>query len=1138
MPAAPVRMLCVVIAVAAVVCPVAATTLDTGDGLSVTFSDLDGSVTAVSVNGIPVPLVPGEPGGLSMRIGEPIAPYVLQHLDFDAGTGPIVSARNASWDNYGSYVTWLPDGGPDNSGHLLLGDGSAEGAGMAMDAAIPVAPGSKVRIAWQALAASTETTHILCVRIYDALGQDITSSSNTPTGWSYTGTSLAHGVWGFGCAETDTWEQFERFYPVSTDAAFARVSLRHWTGGDHLLHIDDFNLDVVGGAEWGDRVPISGPIVPAAGGFTQSVDVPGRSLHVDTAVTATGGHLEIDLALQDTSAPLADRALQVCWTLPVQADAQQWWDDIDSARLIAPGILYRNTFDHNRHPVSFYPFSSITSADYGLSLCVPQDRPAAQRFEYDTAVGLSSAWEICLSPVTTKLGPGHADLTLSVLHHDPTWGFRAAVDRYYELHPDYFTKRTTLEGAWMYPIHPSLIPDPLDFGFAFLETHPFAQAERDLCDQLGIGVFYYTEPWCPWQPWGEVDEKPPYEERVARLEDWATAPGGVVTWLPDGGVDNTGHLLLGDGLSTGAGMATAEPFAVAGGDAVRIAWQARTLSIETTQIASVRIFDSAGYDITEATPAPDGWFWSSGSAAHVVPGIVNTTPDTWEPFSYVYELPASAVAMRVSIRHWTGGDHFVHIDDLLVESTYDAVTYLSLPFDVDDQNWASAQNTNWDDGGPIWLRFPRQQTAQAVVNSSPLDAEGRYFIDSSSYLWHEWGGVTASMFQAWPVNPDPDLPTPSTFELHASDEWLYRELDQNAGVYIDSVTTNSISSWENRRAEHLAVSDSPLTFSWDDGEAAQIAPQAQAELLEAVAAEVHSRGKLMMLNIFPSAMRFHSHRGDVLGSEVWQLVESDTDSRMRRTLARQRIVSNLLQWGWDLPEYITYDQMEQFIRGQLFWGFYPAVSSAGGAVVGGAPDRYFLHPELYERDRPLFQFYIPIIRDLSTAGWEPITHATGGPSAEVERFGDFARGDVLLTVRGADQAGLEDVITIDLVGMGQVTACAPLGVWDVVSDVALPAERLASSGQARFAVSLAAEEVGVYRVTVSVAGDVDLDDDVDTGDFAQFCDCQLGVGVIVPDPDCQNADLDCDDDTDLADFGILQRCYGGTDVPADPNCAS
>ena len=35
---------------------------------------------------------------------------------------------------------------------------------------------------------------------------------------------------------------------------------------------------------------------------------------------------------------------------------------------------------------------------------------------------------------------------------------------------------------------------------------------------------------------------------------------------------------------------------------------------------------------------------------------------------------------------------------------------------------------------------------------------------------------------------------------------------------------------------------------------------------------------------------------------------------------------------------------------------------------------------------------------------------------------------------------------------------------------------------------------------------------------------------------CNEADLDGDNDVDQSDFGLWQRCYGGTDVAVDPNC--
>lgn len=1109
--------------------------VETGDGLRVAFSDADGSVMAISVNGIPVSLVPGDPGGLSVCVGNPVAPYAVQHLDFDSGAGPIVSARNANWEDYGSFVTWLADGGIGDTGHLLLGDGVAEGAGMAMETAIAVAPGSKLKISWQSRSASTETTHILCVRIYDALGQDITSSANEPPGWGYSSASLAHYVHNFTCSQPDTWEYFERFYSASQDAAYVRVSLRHWTGGDHLLHIDDFNLDVAGGIVLDTRTFVTGPVSPVTGGFAQSIDVPGQDLHIDQTVTAEDGRLVVDIALQDTSDPLTDRAIQLFWTLPIAAEGQWWWDDIDTWRQIASSTLYRNTFDHNRHPVSFYPFSSVTGADFGLSLAVPQDIPTPQRFEYDTAIGLSSVWEIGLSPVTTKIGLGQATASLVVLHHDPAWGFRAAADRYYELFPEYFVKRTTREGAWMWPIHPSQITDPMDFGFAFLETHPMSQSELDLCDQLGIGVFYYTTPWDAWQGWGPVTEKPSYEERVARLESWAANPSLLVGWVADGGIGNTGHLRLGDGESTGVGMATEAPFDVQPGQTVNISWQAKVTDIATTQILCVRVYDAQGTDITATTPSPSGWFYSSASLAHCVAGLANSVVDTWQSFSRSYNVSAAATQIRVSLRHWNGGDHWLWIDDLRVEDTGGQTTWLALDFDVDGGPWFSAQNSDWENTGPLWLRAPRMEVAQAVIQSSPLDAEGRYFIDAHSYLWNNFWSDNWS--QAWPVNPDPDLPSPNSFELHASDKWIYNTLDHNAGVYLDSVTTSSISCWENRRADHLAVADWPLTFSWDDGGAAQIAPAADAELLNVVAADLRSLGKVMMLNIFPQAMRFHSHNADVLGSEIFPLIESNTDSRIRRTLARHRIVSNLLQWGWSEPEYATYEQMEQFIRGQLFWGFYPAVSTAGGMESGDPLNRYFSHPEVYNLHRPLFLFYIPVIRTLSTAGWEPVTGATATPTGELERFGDFARGDVLLTVRGADQAALEALVAVDLMEAGMDSPCVSAGVWDVLADLPVPAQRLDNPPRMCFFVSLAAEQVGVYRLRPFGTGDFDLDDDVDPIDLWHFQDCQTQAGVPQEDPDCQDADLDRDGDVDQSDFGIFQRCLSGYNVSPEPGCS-
>jgi hypothetical protein len=239
-------------------------------------------------------------------------------------------------------------------------------------------------------------------------------------------------------------------------------------------------------------------------------------------------------------------------------------------------------------------------------------------------------------------------------------------------------------------------------------------------------------------------------------------------------------------------------------------------------------------------------------------------------------------------------------------------------------------------------------------------------------------------------------------------------------------------------------------------------------------------------------------------------------------------VSNLLQWGWDSPIYATYEEMEQFIRGQLFWGFYPAVSSAGGLMTGGAPDRYFLHPELYERDRPLFQLYIPAIRALSSAGWEPVTHATATPAAEIERFGDFLRGSVLLTVRGPGGAELQADVTVDLTACGLADEPTLVDASDLLTGQPLAVDLLSDPARARFGVSLGAGEVGVYQLTpvAWLPGDFDEDGDVDLDDFAAFAYCLQGPIVTYPAGHfCLDADANHDADVDLDDFAEFLEVF-------------
>jgi hypothetical protein len=64
-----------------------------------------------------------------------------------------------------------------------------------------------------------------------------------------------------------------------------------------------------------------------------------------------------------------------------------------------------------------------------------------------------------------------------------------------------------------------------------------------------------------------------------------------------------------------------------------------------------------------------------------------------------------------------------------------------------------------------------------------------------------------------------------------------------------------------------------------------------------------------------------------------------------------------------------------------------------------ADDPYWQNPKWYNRDRPLFKKYLPIIKRVAQAGWQPVTAAEcAGAHLLLERFGPDPSGSTYITV--------------------------------------------------------------------------------------------------------------------------------------------
>ena len=79
------------------------------------------------------------------------------------------------------------------------------------------------------------------------------------------------------------------------------------------------------------------------------------------------------------------------------------------------------------------------------------------------------------------------------------------------------------------------------------------------------------------------------------------------------------------------------------------------------------------------------------------------------------------------------------------------------------------------------------------------------------------------------------------------------------------------------------------------------------------------------------------------------------------------------------PKNYTQEMAERYFRLALAYGMFPSFEPI-----------LFKHPDIRDRDRPLFRKYMPLCRELSEAGWRPLNALAACDDSEilVEQFGD------------------------------------------------------------------------------------------------------------------------------------------------------
>ncbi len=213
---------------------------------------------------------------------------------------------------------------------------------------------------------------------------------------------------------------------VPKGVAYLQVALCLWRGD--YVDADSLQIAEVGRGGWLDKKSPTGPLTAEVDGKTCYQRLSLREENLDLTLKYLPGpnHIRVEAEVRDTHDPPRDRVLQVRYTLPIGAEGWQWDDDIRTSRKIEGSNVYQNSFACVGHAVSLYPFSSIHDGRVGVALGVPMDWPRIERRQYSLESGYQTSFDLGISPLTKKIGPGKATFAFVIYKTDANWGFRSA----------------------------------------------------------------------------------------------------------------------------------------------------------------------------------------------------------------------------------------------------------------------------------------------------------------------------------------------------------------------------------------------------------------------------------------------------------------------------------------------------------------------------------------------------------------------------------------------------------------------------------------------------------------------------------------------------------------------------------------
>jgi len=742
------------------------------------------------------------------------------------------------------------------------------------------------------------------------------------------------------------------------------------------------------------------------------------ALDVEARLRVSEGSLRLDTQVRDTTG--RDRAISVYWVLPLPGADWIWCRDPRRAEPLdaeATAASFRNLGAGANGQASWYPFAAVARDRSGLAIGAPLGEPRLARFACDGPRRvLYAAFDLGLSPATGKF-PSQASCSALLFTFAPEWRFRAALERYYQLNPEAFARRVRRQGIWMPFQDIASVRGWEDFGFQFQEGAPNPAFD----DAHGIDSFPYIEPMSHWLALDASTPREPQaalrrlDELAARRDPQALATLSSLLHGPNGSLamsfenapwcNGALFLLNPDPDLAGGGDAPVTQYALHRRTLDRVVEDNLALAAWTRYDGGFTAEDGAGRNGSRAVRVRRAAGEPAMGLSQTVL-LAQTAPR---------EIAASAMGRADGVTGTPEANYCLYLD-----LTYTDGTHL----------WG--QTAPFASGTHGW-----EKVAVRVTPPKPIQAVGLHLLFRGEAVGTAWfdDAVLTEVGSATNRLQDGGFESPARKVVI---DGLYLDSFEMAGTLL------------NYRREHFASADLPLVFD-GRGRVCQLGHFLALELLRDLARELHSRNRLVFANAVLHVFPWPAADLDILGTETnWDpggQWAPDSDERMLywRALCGKKPYVTLQNTDFDrFPS----ELVERYLARCGAYGVLPSFFSPDAA--NGV---YWSRPELYDRDRPLFRRYVPVIRRMAEAGWEPLTHAVSNHAEVwVERFGSGDEVFLAAFNSGAGPVTAEVAVDLKRLGDGQpLRAQALLPEAQEVGEVStpwrwpvqLPPERLA-----------------------------------------------------------------------------------------------